>query len=87
MRKIVFDNDAFEDFCNWAVYVKKVFRKIIELIKSINRTPNKEIGKPEALKFNKSGYWSRRISHEHRLIYKVEKNDSIYIASCKGHYD
>lgn len=56
MRKIVFDNDAFEDFCNWAVYDKKVFRKIIELFKSINRTPNKGIGKPEALKFNKSGY-------------------------------
>ncbi len=87
MRKIVFDNNAFEDFCNWAIYDKKVFRRIMELIKSIKRTPYKGIGKPEALKFTKLGYWSRRITQEHRLIYKVEENDSIFIASCKGHYD
>ena len=87
MRTINFDNDAFDDFCNWAIYDKKVFKKIVELLKSIKRTPYKGIGKPEALKFNKSGYWSRRITLEHRLIYKVDSENNIFIASCKGHYD
>jgi toxin YoeB len=87
MIKFIFDNSAFDDFCNWAIYDKKVFRKIIELLKSIKRTPFKGIGKPEPLKFNKAGYWSRRITYEHRIVYKVNKNSDIYIASCKGHYD
>lgn len=87
MRTINFDNDAFDDFCNWAIYDKKVFKKIVELLKSIKRTPYKGIGKPEALKFNKSGYWSRRITLEHRLIYKVDAKNNIFIASCKGHYE
>lgn len=83
---LTFDSEAFDDFCNWATYDKRVFKKIIELLKSISRTPFEGIGKPELLKFDKSGYWSRRITHEHRLVYKV-KDDAIYIASCKGHYD
>ena len=87
MIKFIFDNSAFDDFYNWAIYDKKVFRKIIELLKSIKRTPFKGIGKPEPLKFNKAGYWSRRITYEHRIVYKVNKNGDIYIASCKGHYD
>jgi toxin YoeB len=80
MRQLVFDNDAFEDFCNWAIYDQKIFRKILELIKSIKRTPFKGIGKPELLKFDKSGYWSRRITDEHRLVYKVI-DDRIFIVS------
>jgi toxin YoeB len=52
MHRLVFDKEAFEDFCNWATYNKKIFRKITELIKSIERTPYKGIGKPEPLKFN-----------------------------------
>jgi toxin YoeB len=85
MRQLVFDNDAFEDFCNWAIYDQKIFRKILELIKSVKRTPFKGIGKPELLKFDKSGYWSRRITDEHRLVYKVI-DDRIFIVSCRGHY-
>ena len=85
MRQLNFDSEAFEDFCNWAIYDKKIFKKIIELLKSVKRTPYQGIGKPEPLKFNKSGYWSRRITDEHRLVYKVDDN-SIFIASCKGHY-
>jgi toxin YoeB len=85
MRQLVFDNDAFEDFCNWAIYDQKIFRKILELIKSIKRTPFKGIGKPELLKFDKSGYWSRRITDEHRLVYKII-DDRIFIVSCRGHY-
>jgi toxin YoeB len=87
MSRLTFDSDAFDDFCNWAVYDKKIFKKILELLKSIKRSPFQGIGKPEALKFSQSGYWSRRITDEHRLVYKVDDNGSIFIASCKGHYD
>ncbi len=87
MKQFTFDSGAFDDFCNWAVYDKKVFKKILELLKSIKRTPYQGIGKPELLKFNHSGYWSRRITNEHRIIYKVDEHNNIFIASCKGHYD
>lgn len=60
MRPLTFDNGAFDDFCNWAVYDKKVFKKIVELLESIKRTPYQGIEKPELLKFNQSGFWSRR---------------------------
>lgn len=87
MRQLAFDNGAFDDFCRWAVYDKKVFKKIVELLNSIKRTPYQGIGKPEPLKFNQSGYWSRRINDEHRLVYKVDDHNNIFIASCKGHYE
>jgi addiction module toxin, txe/yoeB family len=61
------------------------FKKINELIKDIGRNPFDGIGKPEALKGNLSGFYSRRINHEHRLVYAV-KDDTIYIISYKGHY-
>ncbi|WP_372950047.1 Txe/YoeB family addiction module toxin [Mariniphaga sp.] len=86
MRRLVFDSGAFNDFCQWSIENKKVFNKIKSLIKNIDRTPFRGIGKPEPLKFNRKGYWSRRINDEHRLIYKVDVQN-IYIASCKGHYD
>jgi len=87
MKKIIFDNNAFEDFCNWATYDKKTFQKIVELLKSIERNPYQGIGKPEPLKFNQSGFWSRRITLEHRLIYKIDDQQNILVASCKGHYE
>lgn len=61
------------------------FKKINELIKDISRNPFDGIGKPEALKENLSGFYSRRINYEHRLVYAI-KDDTIYIISCKGHY-
>ncbi|MEX0980987.1 MAG: Txe/YoeB family addiction module toxin [Bacteroidales bacterium] len=61
-------------------------RKINELIKDISRNPFNGIGKPEALKYKYKGYWSRRIDHEHRLIYRVVE-DEIWIAKCRYHYD
>lgn len=85
MRQIVFEGGAFDNFCQWATVDKKMFKKILELLKTIDRTPFDDIGKPEPLKFNKSGYWSRRINDEHRLVYKVNEQ-RIYVASCKGHY-
>ena len=85
MRNLVFDHNAFEHFTDWAISDKKIFSKIIELINNIDNTPYKGLGKPEPLKFGNTGYWSRRITGEHRLVYKVD-NKTIYVASCKGHY-
>ena len=82
---IAFDLQAFEDFKSWAAEDKKIFTRIGELIKNITRDPFRGIGKPEPLKHELSGYWSRRITDEHRLVYKVEK-DTVFIASCKFHY-
>ena len=82
---ITFTTDAFNDFQSWSKEDKKVFSKIVSLIKDVERSPFKGIGKPEPLKHDFSGYWSRRITQEHRLVYKVEK-DTIFIASCKFHY-
>ena len=84
-RKIVFESSAFADFNNWAKLDNKIQRKIIELIKDIDRHPFQGLGKPEALKHDLSGYWSRRINQEHRLVYKVT-NEEIIILSCKYHY-
>jgi len=82
---ITFEKQALEDYSNWAIENKSTFNKINKLIKSIQRTPFEGEGKPEALKHELSSYWSRKITGEHRLIYKVE-SDQIIIAQCKGHY-
>ena len=84
-RKIVFESSAFADFNDWARLDKKIHRKIIELIKDIDRNPFKGLGKPEPLKHDLKGYWSRRINQEHRLVYKMT-NEEIIILSCKYHY-
>lgn len=81
-----FETNALEEFAEWAIYDKKVFKKIMTLLRDIKREPYSGLGKPEALKFGKSGYWSRRITQEHRLVYRVIKEETILIASCKGHY-
>lgn len=82
---IAFDPEAFQDFRKWATEDKKIFKKIGELIKDTSRTPFQGLGKPEPLKHDLSGFWSRRITEEHRLVYKVEK-DTLFIVSCKFHY-
>jgi len=82
---ISFEQSAFSDYLQWAKEDKKIFDKINTFITEISRDPFHGIGKPEPLKGNWSGYWSRRITHEHRLIYKVSA-DNVFIASCKYHY-
>jgi toxin YoeB len=84
-RRIVFESSAFEDFTEWTVLDKKIYRKIIELIKDINRSPFEGLGKPEPLKHELSGFWSRRIDREHRLVYQVT-DEAIVIIACKYHY-
>jgi toxin YoeB len=84
-RRILFEADAFEDFNEWAKSDRKIYNKIAELIKDIERNPYSGIGKPEPLKYELSGFWSRRITDEHRLIYQVSDTE-ILIAACKSHY-
>ncbi|MEW5819711.1 MAG: Txe/YoeB family addiction module toxin [Cyanobacteriota bacterium] len=83
--KILFTTQAWEDYLYWQVNDKKVLKRINSIIENIRRTPFEGLGKPEALKFGLSGYWSRRINHEHRLVYKIE-NELLYIAQCRYHY-
>lgn len=85
MRQIAFESDAFQDFTDWATTNKKIYQRIVTLIKDILREPFTGIGKPEPLKQELQGYWSRRINDEHRLVYKVA-DDAIIIISCKYHY-
>ena len=82
---IFWDNTAWEDYLYWQVNDKNVLQKINALIKECQRTPFEGTGKPEPLRQNLSGFWSRRINSEHRLVYKVE-DETLYIAQCRYHY-
>ena len=84
--KLIFVDESWEDYLYWQKNDKKIVRKINELIKDISRTPFSGRGKPEPLKHKYKGFWSRRIDHEHRLIYQI-KDDKIKIAKCRHHYD
>lgn len=83
--KLIFAENAWEDYLYWQRTDKKTLRRINELIKQIQRTPFEGIGKPEPLKHSLSGYWSRRITDEHRIVYKVA-DDSLWIAQLRYHY-
>jgi toxin YoeB len=84
-RELLFDNQAFDDFTDWLIEDKKTYLKIIKLLKEIRRTPFEGEGKPEPLKHNLSGFWSRRITQEHRLIYEVT-DETIRVMSVRDHY-
>ena len=84
--RITFSQNAWEDYISWQADDRKILKKINELIKDIQKTPYSGLGKPEALKYDLSGYWSRRIDMEHRLVYKVI-DDEILIYACRYHYD
>lgn len=84
--KYVFVDESWEDYLYWQNTDKKKLRKIYELLKDIARNPFDGTGKPEPLKHKYSGFWSRRIDDEHRLIYKYEDNE-IQIAKCRFYYD
>lgn len=82
---LVWDEFAWEDYLWWQAEDRRTLKRINLLIQDISRNGNEGIGKPEALKHGLSGYWSRRITDEHRLVYKVVE-DEIRIASCRYHY-
>jgi toxin YoeB len=85
MYKIVLNDEAIEDMVFFASGQPKILSKIANLIESISKTPFEGIGKPEALKHDLAGFWSRRITDEHRLVYKLSGNE-ILIISCRFHY-
>ena len=85
MRNVAFTKDAFLEYNQWFASDLKLVARIQELIRDIDRDPFKGIGKPEPLKGNWAGYWSRRIDREHRLVYKISEIQ-ILIVKCKGHY-
>ena len=80
-----FAETAWEDYLYWQTADRKALRRINELVKAIQREPYAGIGKPEPLRGNWSGFWSRRIDSEHRLIYMIE-GDELLIAQCRYHY-
>ncbi|WP_139957093.1 Txe/YoeB family addiction module toxin [Flavicella sediminum] len=84
--KYVFVDESWEDYLYWQKIDKKMLKRINLLLKNISRQPYEGVGKPEALKHNYRGFWSRRIDGEHRLIYQVSE-DEIRILKCRFHYD
>lgn len=84
--KISFVDESWEDYLYWQSVDKKMLKRINLLIKDITRTPFDGIGKPEPLKHQYGGLWSRRINSEHRVIYRV-LDDEIWIVKCRYHYD
>ena len=85
-KKLQWDYDAWTDYVYWQAQDKKILKRINLLINDILRNPYDGIGKPEALKDNLSGLWSRRIDEKNRIVYIVEEN-TVIIISCIGHYD
>ena len=83
--KIIWSEKSWDDYLYWQNTDKQVLKKINQLIKDIQRNPFEGIGKPEPLKHQFSGFWSRRITDEHRLVYEITQK-SIAIASCRYHY-
>ena len=84
--KYIFVDESCEDYLYWQRIDKKILKRINKLLKDIPRNPYSGLGKPEPLKYKYKGFWSRRITDEHRLIYKY-REDEILIAKCRFHYD
>jgi toxin YoeB len=84
--KIIWDNEAWDDYLYWQGQDKKTLKRINQLVLDISRNGYDGIGKPEALKGNWSGWWSRRIDDKNRLIYRISE-EKIEIAQCRSHYD
>jgi toxin YoeB len=83
--KVVFADQGWEDLSYWVAHDRKLAKRIVRLIDEIKRRPFEGIGKPESLRHDLAGFWSRRINEEHRLVYAVE-NESIFIAQARYHY-
>jgi toxin YoeB len=83
--KVVFDEHAWDDYLYWQKADRRIVQRINALISDIQRAPFEGVGKPEMLKHALSGFWSRRITDEHRIVYKVE-DDTLQIAALRYHY-
>jgi len=81
-----FSDNAWEEYIYWQTQDKKTLKRINAMLKDIDRNPYKGIGKPEPLKENWSGFWSRRIDDVNRIVYKVE-NGQLIIVQCGSHYE
>jgi toxin YoeB len=86
MRNVTFTDECWADYLYWQGQDKKTLKRINELIKSAQRTPFEGIGKPEPLRENLSGFWSRRIDDRNRLVYQAN-DDELLIISCRFHYE
>lgn len=86
MMQITFTPNAWNDYLSWENDDRKMLKKINSLIRDIQSHPYEGLGKPESLRFDLAGLWSRRIDREHRLVYKVEDSNLI-LFSCRYHYD
>ena len=86
IKELKWDFDAWEDYLYWQSQDKKILKRINQFIKDMRRDPFNGIGKPEPLKGNLTGLWSRRIDERHRIVYLIE-NEALLIFSCKGHYN
>ena len=87
--KILFSQDAWEDLQHWIEADEKVLQKILTILKECQRTPFSGTGKPEPLRGELKGWWSRRVTQEHRLVYRVAgkaENQILEIAACRNHY-
>ena len=83
---VIFSNRALKEFEYFVKHDKVILNKILKLIEDIKLHPHTGLGKPEALKNNLSGHWSRRITKEHRLVYKIDGDTIVIVASCRFHY-
>ncbi|MEK7671719.1 MAG: Txe/YoeB family addiction module toxin [Bacteroidota bacterium] len=86
MRSVEFHSKAYDEFVNWAMENPKLFQRLTRLIAESMRMPFEGTGKPEPMKHQFSGRWSRRITDEHRLVYEVHE-EKIVVISCKAHYN
>lgn len=83
--KLRWADTAWQDYLWWSRHDRRILKRINQLIDAIQKEPFRGLGKPEPLKHNWTGYWSRRINEEHRLVYKVQ-GDTLSIAQCRYHY-
>lgn len=85
MRNVTFSAEAFEQYQYWQEADLKILRKLNQLLRECQRTPFLGTAKPEPLKGKLAGFWSRRLSHEHRLVYEVDA-EGVFVVSCRYHY-
>ncbi|GGY84501.1 Txe/YoeB family addiction module toxin [Streptomyces nitrosporeus] len=85
--KALFLDDSWNDYLWWQGNDRKILKRVNQLIADIDRGGNEGIGKPEPLRNDLSGYWSRRINSEHRLVYRIDENGIIHVVACRFHYE